>query len=143
MKLHGMADAFRAQVETAVSSQLGFEERFAILVDSSGCGRKIALWRAGYNPPGSRSAESSKTLITSIRAASTANFCARSRPVNGCGRTRIFCSLGQPIQRHYAPPCHTIENTASALPSLRSAITRLGVVTPSRRLLKTTPAEEA
>lgn len=33
MKLHGMADAFRAQVETADASQLSFEERFAMLVD--------------------------------------------------------------------------------------------------------------
>src|ERR1700735_4158251 len=33
MKLHGMADAFRAQIETADSSRLGFEERFALLVD--------------------------------------------------------------------------------------------------------------
>ena len=33
MKLHGMADAFRAQLETADASQLGFEERFAMLVD--------------------------------------------------------------------------------------------------------------
>ena len=32
MKLHGMADAFRAQIETADASQLGFEERFAMLV---------------------------------------------------------------------------------------------------------------
>jgi DNA replication protein DnaC len=33
MKLHGMADAFRAQLETADTSQLSFEERFAMLVD--------------------------------------------------------------------------------------------------------------
>ena len=33
MKLHGMADAFRAQMETTHASQLGFEERFAMLVD--------------------------------------------------------------------------------------------------------------
>src|ERR1035438_3634073 len=33
MKLHGMADAFQAQMETADLSQLGFEERFALLVD--------------------------------------------------------------------------------------------------------------
>ena len=33
MKLHGMADAFRAQIETADASRLGFEERFAMLVD--------------------------------------------------------------------------------------------------------------
>ena len=33
MKLHGMADAFRAQLETTDASQLSFEERFALLVD--------------------------------------------------------------------------------------------------------------
>ena len=33
MKLHGMADAFRAQLETTDSSSLTFEERFAMLVD--------------------------------------------------------------------------------------------------------------
>src|ERR1700756_4063329 len=33
MKLHGMADAFRGQLETSESHQLSFEERFALLVD--------------------------------------------------------------------------------------------------------------
>jgi DNA replication protein DnaC len=33
MKLHGMAEAFRAQLETADVSQLSFEERLAMLVD--------------------------------------------------------------------------------------------------------------
>ena len=33
MKLYGMADAFRAQLETAEARQLGFEERFALLVE--------------------------------------------------------------------------------------------------------------
>src|SRR6266851_4734487 len=33
MKLHGMADGFRAQLETADAGQLSFEERFALLVD--------------------------------------------------------------------------------------------------------------
>ena len=33
MKLHGMAEAFRQQVETPDSSQLSFEERFGLLVD--------------------------------------------------------------------------------------------------------------
>lgn len=33
MKLHGMADAFRAQLESTDLSQLSFEERFALLVD--------------------------------------------------------------------------------------------------------------
>ena len=33
MKLHGMAEAFRAQLETTDMSQLAFEERFGMLVD--------------------------------------------------------------------------------------------------------------
>ncbi len=33
MKLHGMAEAFRAQMETADMGQLSFEERLAMLVD--------------------------------------------------------------------------------------------------------------
>ena len=33
MKLHGLADAFRAQLETTEASQLSFEERLALLVD--------------------------------------------------------------------------------------------------------------
>jgi DNA replication protein DnaC len=33
MKLYGMADAFHAQLETTDMNQLGFEERFALLVD--------------------------------------------------------------------------------------------------------------
>jgi DNA replication protein DnaC len=33
MKLHGMAEAFRAQLETTDTNALTFEERFAMLVD--------------------------------------------------------------------------------------------------------------
>ena len=33
MKLYGMADAFREQIDTTGSSQLSFEERFGLLVD--------------------------------------------------------------------------------------------------------------
>jgi DNA replication protein DnaC len=33
MKLHGMVDAFRQQIEAPDSSQLSFEERFGLLVD--------------------------------------------------------------------------------------------------------------
>jgi len=35
MKLHGMADAFRAQLETTETHELSFEERFALLVSRS------------------------------------------------------------------------------------------------------------
>src|ERR1019366_6157853 len=50
MKLHGMADAFRAQLETTDASQLSFEERFAMLVDQQwlwkenrALGRRLSL----------------------------------------------------------------------------------------------------
>ena len=33
MKLHGMANAFLAQLETTDTAQLSFEERFGLLVD--------------------------------------------------------------------------------------------------------------
>ena len=33
MKLHGMAEAFRAHLETIDTGQLSFDERFALLVD--------------------------------------------------------------------------------------------------------------
>ena len=46
MKLYGMADAFRTQLETTESDQLSFEERFALLVDPRGCGKRIGLWGA-------------------------------------------------------------------------------------------------
>jgi hypothetical protein len=46
MKLHGMADAFRAQLETTDMSQLSFEERFAIVVDQQCFGRRTVHWRA-------------------------------------------------------------------------------------------------
>ena len=35
MKLHGLADAFHAQLETTESSQLSFEESFALLVENT------------------------------------------------------------------------------------------------------------
>ena len=53
MKLYGMADAFRAQLETADASQLGFEERFgnarrpAVAVE-----RKPRAWPGACNRPG-------------------------------------------------------------------------------------------
>src|SRR5258708_38354431 len=40
MKLHGMADAFRAQLENTDMSQLTFEERFGLLVDQQWLGKE-------------------------------------------------------------------------------------------------------
>ena len=47
MKLHGMAEAFRAQLEDTDMSQLAFEERFGMLVDRFGI-----PWMINCEPPG-------------------------------------------------------------------------------------------
>jgi hypothetical protein len=52
MKLHGMADAFRGQLESTDVGQLSFEERVALLVDQqwlwkeNGSGKKTARGHA-------------------------------------------------------------------------------------------------
>ncbi len=51
MKLHGMADAFRAQLETADMSQLSFEERFALLVDQQWLWKENRALAAACAPP--------------------------------------------------------------------------------------------
>jgi len=50
MKLHGFADAFRAQLETTEASQLSFEERLHCSSINSGCGKRTAPWHGGYEP---------------------------------------------------------------------------------------------
>ena len=42
MKLHGMADAFREQIESADINQLSFEERFGLLVDQQWTWKEVA-----------------------------------------------------------------------------------------------------
>ena len=50
MKLHGMAEAFREQIETADSSQLSFEERFGLLVDRQWTWRRGSPGRYSRTP---------------------------------------------------------------------------------------------
>ena len=45
MRMRGMADAFTQQQEDPQTTQLSFEERFALLVDRSGTGGRTGLWR--------------------------------------------------------------------------------------------------
>src|SRR6202035_1780162 len=96
MKLHGMADAFRAQIETADSSQLSFEERFALLVDQQwlwkenrALARRLQSARLkergviediDYQHPRGLDRQLLRTLSAS----------------EWCGRTRMFYSLGRP-----------------------------------------------
>jgi hypothetical protein len=51
MKLHGMADAFHAQLETTDTGQLSFEERLRCSWISNGYGRRTGLWPAGFATP--------------------------------------------------------------------------------------------
>ena len=50
MKLFGMAEAFRTQLESAACNGLGFEERLALLVDEQWTWRespRTGHWRGG------------------------------------------------------------------------------------------------
>jgi hypothetical protein len=51
MKLHGMADAFRAQIETADAANSALRNASRCSSISSGSGKRIALWRAACNLP--------------------------------------------------------------------------------------------
>ena len=47
LRLTGMADAYRKQMEDAEIAGLSFEERFGLLVDQHWTGGKTKLWRDG------------------------------------------------------------------------------------------------
>ena len=51
MKLHGMADAFRAQLESTQNGSLSFEERLLCWSISNGYGKKIVRWPDACKPP--------------------------------------------------------------------------------------------
>ena len=76
MRLNGMADAFRQQLEQTGLGELSFEERFGMLVDRHGAGRKTARFRAVCGHRDSRAQLRWKTSITRFRAAWTARCCA-------------------------------------------------------------------
>jgi DNA replication protein DnaC len=115
MKLHGMADAFHTQMETTDAGQLSFEERFGLLVDQQwlwkenrALARRLrfahlkergVLEDIDYQHPRGLDRKLVRTLATSEWIRQHHNLLL----------------LGPPIQRHSAPPCHKIENTASAL----------------------------
>ncbi len=54
MRMRGMADAFTQQQEDPGSTQLGFEERFALLVDRHGTGDRTGRWRGDSGTAGCR-----------------------------------------------------------------------------------------
>ena len=51
MRLNGMADAFRQQLEQPDLGELSFEERLGSWLIANGVGKKTALWRDAYETP--------------------------------------------------------------------------------------------
>jgi hypothetical protein len=54
MRMRGMADAFTQQQEDPQTTQLSFEERFALLVDRQWSWRQNRAWRGGSRMPVSK-----------------------------------------------------------------------------------------
>lgn len=109
MKLYGMADAFRTQLETAASSQLSFEERFALLVDQQwlwkenrALARRLQSARLkergviediDYQHPRGLDRKLMRTLSTSewVRQHQNLLFCGPT----GIGKSWLSCALAQ------------------------------------------------
>src|ERR1700693_6022230 len=100
MKLHGMAEAFRAQLETADMSQLAFEERFGLLVDQQWLwkeNRALAhrLRAARLKERGVievRTLEGHSARLTiNIPADWIANSCGPWPTAIGCATAKTFC----------------------------------------------------
>ena len=109
MKLYGMADAFRTQLETTTSSQLSFEERFAMLVDQQwlwkenrALARRLQSARLkergviediDYQHPRGLDRKLMRTLSTSewVRQHQNLLFCGPT----GIGKSWLACALAQ------------------------------------------------
>jgi len=111
MKLHGMAEAFRAQLETTEMSQLAFEERFGLLVDQQW------LWKENR-------ALAHRLRSARLKERGVMEDIDYQHP-RGLGRKLMrtlansewvrqhqnILLIGRPILRHSAPPCYIVENT--------------------------------
>jgi len=109
MKLHGMADAFRAQLETTEAGQLNFEERFAMLVDQQwlwkenrALARRLRSARLkergviediDYQHPRGLDRKLMRTLATSDWVRHTHNILLIGP--TGIGKTWLGCALAQ------------------------------------------------
>jgi hypothetical protein len=128
MKLHGIADAFRAQLETTEATQLSFEERFALLVDQQW------LWKEN------------RALARHLRAAhlNKGTRCGRgcrlpapARPGSQIGAHTLYQRLGPPTSMQPPARAHRywkklvgLRVGAEGLPRrlLRAAQTDLGTI---------------
>ena len=107
MKLHGMAEAFQEQIETADSSQLSFEERFGLLVDRQwtwkegrALTRRLQLAKfkergviedVNYQHPRGLDRKLMRTLATSEWVRLHHNVLLVGQ--TGIGKTRLACAL--------------------------------------------------
>lgn len=109
MKLYGMADAFRTQLETTESHQLSFEERFALLVDqqwqwkeSRALGRRLRTAKlkqraviedVNYHHPRMLDRKLLRTLASSDWVRRKLNIVFNGP--TGIGKTWLACALAQ------------------------------------------------
>jgi DNA replication protein DnaC len=109
MKLHGMADAFRAQLETVDTGPLSFEERFALLVDQQwlwkenrALARRLraaklkergAIEDVDYQHPRGLDRKLMRTLATSEWVKQRQNLILIGP--TGIGKTWLGCALAQ------------------------------------------------
>jgi DNA replication protein DnaC len=109
MKLYGLADAFRTQLETTDSHQLSFEERFALLVDqqwqwkeSRALGRRLRTAKlkqraviedVNYHHPRMLDRKLFRTLASSDWVRRKLNIVFNGP--TGIGKTWLACALAQ------------------------------------------------
>ena len=109
MKLHGMAEAFRAQLKTIDTGQLSFEERFAMLVEQQwlwkenrALARRLRATRLqekgvfediDYQHPRGLDRKLMRTLATSEWVRQHQHILLLGP--TGIGKTRLACALAQ------------------------------------------------
>ena len=96
LKLYGMANAFRTQLEIADAHQLSFEERFALLVDAQFTWRENRALEHRLRNAKLKQKAPSKTSTINIPAGWIASSCAPWPAANGYGKSKMFSSSVPP-----------------------------------------------
>jgi len=113
LRLHGMANAFRTQLETPVTHQLSFDERFALLVDEQWLWRqnralvrrlqtaklkeRATIEDVDYQHPRGLDRKLFRTLASSEWVRQKLNLVLTGP--TGIGKTWIGCALAQKVCR--------------------------------------------
>ena len=101
MKLIGMSEGFKEQLEQSSFRDLSFEERFALLVDRQWLWKENKRLKRLLQAPNSNSRPPWKTSTTEPREESKNPSSSASPPVSGSAVTRIFSS---PVLQEWAKP---------------------------------------